>query len=156
MVYGVRRGREVPDGGLEGPEIEVDFGAEPLVFDFAPQGFDFVEMGAMGRQVENVRVLVFPRRESRLESGRVMDFGIVKHQHGGARASGGPGVFVSSTRKGLLQSALKCRGREYLRIIYGPDYLLPGNIERLVSPPQVSQSKTEVRQLVNTQWKLRS
>ena len=42
-----------------------------------------------------------------------------------------PYDFVSSTRKGLLQPALKCRGREYLRIIYGPDYLLPGNLERL-------------------------
>ena len=52
-------------------------------------------------------------------------------------AAGGEGMvvkpydFVSTTRKGLLQPALKCRGREYLRIIYGPDYLLPGNLERL-------------------------
>ncbi len=33
--------------------------------------------------------------------------------------------------KGLVQPALKCRGREYLRIIYGPDYLLPGHLDRL-------------------------
>ncbi|MGE5549597.1 MAG: polynucleotide kinase-phosphatase [Bacteroidota bacterium] len=33
--------------------------------------------------------------------------------------------------KGLLQPAVKCRGREYLRIIYGPEYTLPENIERL-------------------------
>ncbi len=52
-------------------------------------------------------------------------------------AAGGEGMvvkpydFVSSTRKTLLQPALKCRGREYLRIIYGPDYLLPGHLERL-------------------------
>jgi len=26
---------------------------------------------------------------------------------------------------------VKCRGREYLRIIYGPDYAEPGNLERL-------------------------
>jgi protein phosphatase len=26
---------------------------------------------------------------------------------------------------------VKVRGREYLRIIYGPDYTLPGNLERL-------------------------
>ncbi|WP_375418192.1 polynucleotide kinase-phosphatase [uncultured Hymenobacter sp.] len=52
-------------------------------------------------------------------------------------AAGGEGMvvkpydFVASNRKGILQPALKCRGREYLRIIYGPDYLLPGNLERL-------------------------
>ncbi|MBC6605663.1 polynucleotide kinase-phosphatase [Hymenobacter sp. BT188] len=42
-----------------------------------------------------------------------------------------PYDFIPATKKGLVQPALKCRGREYLRIIYGPDYLLPGNLERL-------------------------
>ena len=28
---------------------------------------------------------------------------------------------------------MKCRGREYLRIIYGPEYTLPENLERLRS-----------------------
>lgn len=31
----------------------------------------------------------------------------------------------------LVQPAVKCRGKEYLRIIYGPDYDLPENLERL-------------------------
>ncbi len=26
---------------------------------------------------------------------------------------------------------MKCRGREYLRIIYGPEYTLPENLDRL-------------------------
>ncbi len=34
-------------------------------------------------------------------------------------------------REDLLQPAVKCRGPEYLRIIYGPDYLLPENLSRL-------------------------
>lgn len=34
-------------------------------------------------------------------------------------------------KKGLLQPAIKCRGREYLRIIYGPTYTEPANLERL-------------------------
>lgn len=34
-------------------------------------------------------------------------------------------------RKGFVQPALKCRGREYLRLIYGPTYTEPGNLERL-------------------------
>ena len=33
--------------------------------------------------------------------------------------------------KRFAQPAIKCRGPEYLRIIYGPEYLLPENLERL-------------------------
>jgi protein phosphatase len=42
-----------------------------------------------------------------------------------------PHSFVAKGRRGLLQPALKCRGREYLRIIYGPEYTLPEHLERL-------------------------
>ncbi len=42
-----------------------------------------------------------------------------------------PYDFVSIGTEGLLQPAVKCRGSEYLRIIYGPEYDLPENIERL-------------------------
>lgn len=39
--------------------------------------------------------------------------------------------FVVRGDRGLLQPAVKCRGREYLRIIYGPDYDRPENLHRL-------------------------
>ena len=42
-----------------------------------------------------------------------------------------PLEFVVRGRRGLTQPAIKCRGPEYLRIIYGPEYLLPENLERL-------------------------
>lgn len=42
-----------------------------------------------------------------------------------------PLAFVERGPRGLAQPAIKCRGREYLRIIYGPEYSMPGNIERL-------------------------
>lgn len=42
-----------------------------------------------------------------------------------------PFDFISIGTEGLLQPAVKCRGSEYLRIIYGPEYDLPENIERL-------------------------
>ncbi|MCW3781555.1 polynucleotide kinase-phosphatase [Defluviimonas salinarum] len=42
-----------------------------------------------------------------------------------------PNTFVVKGEKGLIQPAMKVRGRDYLRIIYGPDYDLPENIERL-------------------------
>lgn len=52
-------------------------------------------------------------------------------------AEGGEGMvvkpldFVARGQKGLLQPAIKCRGREYLRIIYGPHYDRPENLQRL-------------------------
>ena len=54
-------------------------------------------------------------------------------------ASGGEGMvvkplnFVVRGKKGLVQPAVKCRGREYLRIIYGPDYDAEENLSRLRS-----------------------
>ncbi len=41
--------------------------------------------------------------------------------------------FVAQGRKGVAQPAVKCRGPEYLRIIYGPDYSIPANLSRLRS-----------------------
>jgi protein phosphatase len=41
--------------------------------------------------------------------------------------------FIATGRRGVTQPAIKCRGPEYLRIIYGPEYLLPENLERLRS-----------------------
>ena len=42
-----------------------------------------------------------------------------------------PTDFIARGKRGLLQPAVKCRGPEYLRIIYGPDYSSPENLERL-------------------------
>ena len=42
-----------------------------------------------------------------------------------------PYDFISIGTEGLLQPAVKCRGSEYLRIIYGPEYDLPENMARL-------------------------
>ena len=42
-----------------------------------------------------------------------------------------PAANLTRGRKGLVQPGLKVRGREYLRIIYGPDYTEPANLDRL-------------------------
>lgn len=42
-----------------------------------------------------------------------------------------PTKFITTGKRGLAQPAIKCRGSEYLRIIYGPEYTLAGNLERL-------------------------
>jgi protein phosphatase len=51
--------------------------------------------------------------------------------------AGGEGMVVKPVDvvvhgpKGLVQPGIKCRSREYLRIIYGPEYTAPHNLERL-------------------------
>lgn len=44
-----------------------------------------------------------------------------------------PGDFIARGPRGLAQPAVKCRGREYLRIIYGPEYTASEHLERLRS-----------------------
>jgi protein phosphatase len=50
---------------------------------------------------------------------------------------GGEGIVVKPVdgfvrgSRGLVQPGVKCRGRDYLRIIYGPDYADPGHLDRL-------------------------
>ncbi|MFF7642813.1 polynucleotide kinase-phosphatase [Streptomyces canus] len=41
------------------------------------------------------------------------------------------GAVVRSAEGRLVQPGIKCRGREYLRIIYGPEYTRPENLDRL-------------------------
>jgi len=51
--------------------------------------------------------------------------------------AGGEGMVIKpadpiiGSNKGLVLPGVKCRGREYLRIIYGPEYLEPANLDRL-------------------------
>jgi protein phosphatase len=75
----------------------------------------------------------------------VVDTTEVESEAGGIRwweeltSRGGEGMvvkplaFIEKGQRGLVQPAVKCRGREYLRIIYGPEYAMPGNLERLRS-----------------------
>ncbi|GAA2499467.1 polynucleotide kinase-phosphatase [Streptomyces thermolineatus] len=50
--------------------------------------------------------------------------------------AGGEGMVVKQLRPvpgGRVQPGIKCRGREYLRIVYGPEYTRPENLARLRS-----------------------
>ncbi len=74
---------------------------------------------------------------------KVVDLGDPASEEKGVRwwleltGQGGEGMvvkpfqFIASGSKGLIQPAVKCRGREYLRIIYGPEYTFPENLSRL-------------------------
>ncbi|MDX2305894.1 MAG: polynucleotide kinase-phosphatase [Microscillaceae bacterium] len=52
-------------------------------------------------------------------------------------ANGGEGLVIKSldfmvnASRGIIQPAIKCRGREYLRIIYGPEYTHEKNLKKL-------------------------
>ena len=52
-------------------------------------------------------------------------------------AAGGEGMVVKPAanltmgRRGAVQPGVKVRGREYLRLIYGPDYTEPQHLDRL-------------------------
>ncbi len=69
-------------------------------------------------------------------------------------AKGGEGMvvkpfdFISKGKKGLVQPALKCRGKEYLRIIYGPEYTAPDNLERLKERALASKRSLALREFV--------
>jgi protein phosphatase len=74
---------------------------------------------------------------------RIIDFNDPKSESDSIKwwedltAKGGEGMvvkplqFVSTNDKRPVQPAMKCRGQEYLRIIYGPEYSLPEILERL-------------------------
>jgi protein phosphatase len=58
-----------------------------------------------------------------------------------------PLAYIPAGRRGLPQPAVKCRGREYLRIIYGPTYDAPGTIDRLRSRALAPKRSLALREL---------
>jgi protein phosphatase len=66
-------------------------------------------------------------------------------------SSGGEGMVVKpfefvAKGKHLVQPAVKCRGREYLRIIYGPEYTSPEHLNRLRSRGLARKRSLAVRE----------
>jgi protein phosphatase len=67
-------------------------------------------------------------------------------------ARGGEGMvikpfdFVAKGKRGLVQPAVKCRGREYLRIIYGPEYTAPEHLDRLRSRGLAAKRSLAIRE----------
>jgi protein phosphatase len=96
-------------------------------------------MGVAARLAEHAPDFVAPTRH------RVVDVTDPADQAEGVRwweeltSAGGEGMVVKPWgsivrgRKGTAQPGIKCRGPEYLRIIYGPEYTEERNLERLRS-----------------------
>src|SRR2546428_5652913 len=55
--------------------------------------------------------------------------------------------FIVRGRRGLVQPAVKCRGREYLRIIYGPEYTAPAHLARLRARGLATKRSLALREL---------
>jgi protein phosphatase len=96
-------------------------------------------MDTLGRMCAHAGLLLTPTAH------KVVDLSDPKSESGGIdwwcdlTARGGEGMvvkpmdFVARGRRSLVQPAVKCRGAEYLRVIYGPEYTMPENLERLRS-----------------------
>jgi protein phosphatase len=95
-------------------------------------------MNALGRLAESDReiLLATPHRIVNLQVPDEVSAAVKWWED--LTGSGGEGMvvkplqFVARNKRGLIQPAVKCRGKEYLRIIYGPEYA-PPNLERLSS-----------------------
>lgn len=80
-------------------------------------------------------LLATPYRTARLddatETGAVIEWWEKLTAGGGEGMVVKPVDFVSRGKRGLIQPAIKSRGPEYLRIIYGPEYSRPEYLDRL-------------------------
>jgi len=56
--------------------------------------------------------------------------------------------YITYYNKKIVQPALKCRGKEYLRIIYGPEYDLNQNLQKLKNRNLKMKRESAIREFV--------
>jgi len=94
-----------------------------------------MKMAARLAEADPVLILATPFKTVDLDTETSLAEGIAWWEE--LTSTGGEGIvvkplsFIGRNRRGLIQPAIKCRGREYLRIIYGPEYTAPHHLERL-------------------------
>lgn len=89
-----------------------------------------VEQDTTGLLKSTGRLLVDPADPDSVRAG--VDWWLELTGRGGEGMVVKPLGGVVRTEQGhLVQPGIKCRGREYLRIIYGPEYTRPDNLTRL-------------------------
>jgi hypothetical protein len=59
-----------------------------------------------------------------------------------------PMPFVACGRRGIAQPALKFRSKEHLRLVYGPNYVSPGNLEDLKSREALLKRRNKHRRII--------
>jgi protein phosphatase len=86
-------------------------------------------------QADEQLLLATPYKAVNITDPKSLQEGIAWWEELTGRGSEGmvvkPLDFIARGRHGIVQPALKCRGPEYLRIIYGPEYSIPENLDRL-------------------------
>jgi protein phosphatase len=88
----------------------------------------FEKLGAKDPIFQPTRWLEFDLAE---ESSPVVQWWLDLTAAGGEGMVIKPEHLLAQDEKGLVQPAIKCRGKEYLRIIYGPHYDRPDQLQRL-------------------------
>lgn len=123
-----------------GPDAEVRFApfqvlaAEGASFETRDHGW---HLAVADRLVEAAPGLVAPTARRRVDLDDAESVAEATAWWTALTESGGEGMVVkpfanlTRTSKNLAQPGIKVRGREYLRIIYGPDYTVPENLARL-------------------------
>lgn len=79
--------------------------------------------------VETEYITVNLSRKEEVEKAAAWWIGLT--ERGGEGMVVKPETYTAASGSRLIQPAVKCRGREYLRIIYGPEYLMPEHMARL-------------------------
>jgi len=99
-----------------------------------PHGWHLEILGRLAAADTDI-IIATPAREidltDPLSEAAGIDWWATLTEAGGEGMVVKPIEFVARWKNGLVQPALKVRGREYLRLIYGPDYTRPEHLERL-------------------------
>lgn len=94
-------------------------------------------MDVIGRLCDAANQLLFRTKTLEVEVGDPVsvqagvDWWLSMTESGGEGMVVKPAEFLPERTKGFIQPAVKVRGREYLRIIYGPEYLEPNTLQSL-------------------------
>jgi protein phosphatase len=125
-----------PTDGLEGVRLAPFqlLGSEGAVYHERPHAW---HLDVADRLVAVDPSLFAPTRRFAVEVGDPSSVAAAVAWWEELTGTGGEGMVVKPAAglvrgpKGIVQPGLKVRGREYLRIIYGPDYTSPENLVRL-------------------------
>ena len=79
--------------------------------------------------METPYICVDTEDEMSVQAG--VDWWLTLTENGGEGMVVKPDTYIARQGTRLVQPAIKCRGREYLRIIYGAEYLEPDHLKRL-------------------------
>ncbi|QVK18280.1 polynucleotide kinase-phosphatase [Mycoplasmatota bacterium] len=79
--------------------------------------------------IKRTNYIIVKNNEASIQKG--IDWWLDLTKQGGEGMVVKPKEFINYGKKGPLQPAIKCRGKEYLRIIYGPEYDFKENLDTL-------------------------